>query len=393
MLRRGCVHLRVLLVVVLLLLAVSAVQAPSSLPLEPQSNTFPAGVLVPNDPSATQHNAAVLAALSNTSTALSVTQPGRYAVANPVTVRVFAGTLRFCANATLVADNNTASVLLFQGGAGFRVEGLHVAFAVQPSRRVGSHEAVAVYNTSDTLFRNTLIVGSAAAGLLHCGCLRPRVEDVTVQDSMADGVHFCNCGDVRVRGVVTLNTGDDGLAFVNYGSRADLGGGVASDVIVRNSCARGVSVIGQRQVALTNIVVENTAHPGIRIAHESSYNTRVPTDVTVVGARILNGGGWNCSATALFANTSNCARCVVAGQRDVGSFSDFYCFALLSWSLFLARAHAHASVITQSLNLHSLSLARIYFSHTHTLALSPLSFAIYLSSSFSPSLPLLPIRH
>jgi hypothetical protein len=81
---------------------------------------------------------------------------------------------------------------------------------------------------------------------------------------------------------------------------------VASDIIARNSCARGVTAIGQSQLTLSNILIENTAHPGIRIAHESSYDTRVPNDVTVTAVRMINAGGWNCTGTSLFVNNSNC---------------------------------------------------------------------------------------
>ena len=77
-------------------------------------------------------------------------------------------------------------------------------------------------------------------------------------------------------------------------------------MIARNSCARGVTAIGQSQLSLSNIVIENTAHPGIIVAHESAYATRVPNDVTVSAVRMTNAGGWNCSQTRLYANSNNC---------------------------------------------------------------------------------------
>ena len=158
--------------------------------------------LTPDDPGAGARNAAAIAALSHTSAAFRIGK-GRYYVANPVAVTAFSGELVFERAAGLVALNASDSVLRFANCSGFAVSGLNVTFATQPMRRVGAKEAVCVYDSVDTLFRDVYIDGSAAAGLLHCRCLRPVVMAATVRNTMADGVHFCNSANVRVHGVLT----------------------------------------------------------------------------------------------------------------------------------------------------------------------------------------------
>jgi hypothetical protein len=120
-----------------------------------------------------------------------------------VEIEHFSGQIRFESSASLIALNNTETVLRFLNGSGFGIFGLNVSFASRPMLRVGAHEAVCVYDSTDTLFRDVYIDGSAAAGLLHCRSVRPVVMAATVRNTMADGVHFCNCADARAIGIVT----------------------------------------------------------------------------------------------------------------------------------------------------------------------------------------------
>jgi hypothetical protein len=107
---------------------------------------------------------------------------------------------------------------------------------------------------------------------------------------MADGLHFANCQDARASNVLTENTGDDGVAFLNYASGPDMSGGLATDVTVRNSRARGITVIGQRDVTIERFKVDQTAASGILCAYDEYFLSRTPSNVRFVGGTVKNAG-------------------------------------------------------------------------------------------------------
>ena len=221
---------------------------------------------------------------------------GTYYVANPVEVTAFSGGFIFSPGASIVFTNGTERGMQFNGGANARFLDVRATFDPLPARRIGSHEAFAVYGALRPRWERFVLHGSPAAGLLHCDCTRPVVVDAVVSFTRADGVHFCNSEAPEARGVRTNFTGDDGLAFVNYERLEGLQGGTAVDIVVLNSMARGVSVVGQRSVQLSNVYVENSTHSGIYVAHEAYYHTRVPGRVRVSEAMLFNAGAWDCKA-------------------------------------------------------------------------------------------------
>jgi hypothetical protein len=207
-----------------------------------------------------------------------------------VTVRDFEGRITFLPGARLVFTDPTERGVIFDGGRGAVVEGWNSVFRPATTTRYGAQECVACYGTTDTLFRNCRIDGSASVGLLFGECVRPSVEGATITNTRADGLHFNNCQEARAFNIVTANTGDDGLAFVNYGGKKDYWGATAANIRVNNTGARGISVVGQRGVMVNNFYIDTTQAPGVVIAQEFSYNTRVPRDVRFSNGVIKNAG-------------------------------------------------------------------------------------------------------
>jgi hypothetical protein len=217
--------------------------------------------------------------------------PSDYLVDNSgpdVVIEGFGGKLTFDPSARLVFTDTTGRGLVFDGGTGAEFYGLRTAFKTLPLSRVSHQECILFEYSTDTLVRDTNIRGSAAAGLLFTRCTRPRVADAVITDTMADGLHFANCQDARASNVLTENTGDDGVAFLNYASGPDMSGGLATDVTVRESRARGITVIGQRDVTIERFEVDRTAASGILNAHEEI--SRIPSNVHFVDGTVKDAG-------------------------------------------------------------------------------------------------------
>jgi hypothetical protein len=254
-----------------------------------------------NDP--TTNRANLIAALSD-SAACVLFPPGDYRLDNTgSTLRIpnFTGRLHMHPGARFVFTDNTARGITFAGGSGARFSGLSTTFTERPGNREDARECVLFDKTTDTFLEHTRIDGSAAAGLLFWQCIRPTVFDAVITDTMADGLHFANCQDGRADHIVTDNTGDDGVAFINYVTvpRSDPPveapnhtGGLATNLLISRSRARGVCVGGQSGVTVRDAVIQDTASPGLLCEGKGGWNVRVPTGVSLERIRIVRGGAW-----------------------------------------------------------------------------------------------------
>lgn len=250
------------------------------------------GIAPSNTPAA--NRTALIAALSG-SAASVVFPPGDYQIDNSGdTIRIpnFSGEVVMRPGARLVFTDNTRRGLYFSGGRGARLYGLTTVFASRPALRHNAEECVAFDRSEDTYIENVRIDGSAAAGLLFWQCVRPMVVDAVITNTMADGLHFANCQDGRADHITTADTGDDGVAFVNYAQHPNNTGGLATNVSVTRSRARGVAVVGQSGVTVRDVVVRETVGHGLYCAQEPNWNTRAPADVRFERALVYRGGAY-----------------------------------------------------------------------------------------------------
>lgn len=244
--------------------------------------------------SAATNRTNLIAALNNTNRWVRFSM-GSYPIDNTatptyLTINNFGGRLLFENASKWVFTRNNTRGIIFAGGTGAQYYGLRTAFTTLPPTRVDAQECVLFDGTTDTYVQDGNILGSAAAGLLCWNCIRPKVLRLTVKQTCADGLHFANCQDARVDYLWTEDTGDDGLAFLNYASAPDRSGGIANNIDVRRSKARGITVVGQRNVAVSTFAIADTATSGLYVAHEGSFNTRVPRDCTFSGGQIDRPG-------------------------------------------------------------------------------------------------------
>jgi hypothetical protein len=242
------------------------------------------------DNTPTQNRQNLIKALSRSSGGI-VFPSGDYLVDNSapdVVIEGFGGKLTFDPNARLVFTDTTGRGLVFKRGTGAEFYGLKTIFKTLPPSRVSHQECILFEDSTDTLVRDANIRGSAAGGLVFTVCTRPRVAGAVITDTMADGLVFANCQDARASNVLTENTGDDGVSFTNYAVYPDMSGGLATDVTVRKSRARGITVIGQRDVTIERFEVDRTAASGILSAHDESFRT--PSNVHFVDGTVKDAG-------------------------------------------------------------------------------------------------------
>lgn len=248
------------------------------------------GISKDNPPYRNRQN--LLKALTNSSRNV-VFPAGDYLIDNSgayIVIRNFSGKLTMKPGARFVCMDNTRRGLMFERGSGAILEGVSSVFKTPPRRRVGSQECILFIWAENPVVRDININGSAAAGLLFGRCIKPTVHGARITNTMADGLHFANCRDARANRIFTDNTGDDGLAFLNYDTTPDYAGGVATNITVRRSKGRGIAVVGQRNVTIRNFKVINTDGNGLYCARETSYNTRVPSNVRFVEGVVRDAG-------------------------------------------------------------------------------------------------------
>lgn len=235
----------------------------------------------------------LIAALTGSSD--SITFPrGKYRINNSgeyVIIRNFSGKITMEDGARFVFTDNTTRGLMFEKGVGAQFHGLKTSFAVLPPARETAQVCILFIDTLDTVVRDVNINRSAGAGMLFARCVRPSVSRAVIKNTRGDGLHFSNCQDASVSGLYTKNTGDDGLAFLNYAGGPDYSGGTADDITVVNSFARGITVVGQRDVTIQNFSVDRTKGPGIYCARESArWSTRTPSNVRFAGGVVSRAG-------------------------------------------------------------------------------------------------------
>jgi hypothetical protein len=222
--------------------------------------------------------------------------PGDYLIENAappneVLVRCFGGSLTMKKThdgvARFVFTNSNAKGIRWELADGARFVGVTTKLD-NPPKRINSYEMLTIANSTDPYVEDLHVDGSAAAGLYISNSVRPRVVGARIFNTMADGLHFANSTDAYVEDLETRNTGDDGLAFFKNDSNS--GGGFAKNVRVRDSDARGIAVIGQRDVEVSDFRVEDTDGNGIQVAEEPNYSSALPANVYFHDGEVHHAG-------------------------------------------------------------------------------------------------------
>jgi hypothetical protein len=201
----------------------------------------------------------------------------------------FEGRITMGPKARLVMTDNVQGGITFVGGTGLVVEGLHLTYTTLPTVRQPAHQLLRFQEVTDARVIDLRVNGSVNFGCLFELCIRPHTYSTQIRNTMGDGMTFGNCEDWKAINHHAYNTGDDGLACVNHAHLADLAGGYASGIICRDiNWARGIAMIGARDVVVDGFVVDNTEGQGVLVAGEQTE--RKPRNVKLQNGVIKNGG-------------------------------------------------------------------------------------------------------
>jgi polygalacturonase len=247
---------------------------------------------------------------------------GTYRFAHTLPVRGSGRSIRFEPGATLLGDDPSVSGLELRSTRGVTLTGASLAWRREPRQRIRFGAGVLAMGCTDVRIELARVDGFEGAGLLFESCLRPVVAGARVRKTSADGVHFANCGQPLAQDIDCQDTGDDGLAFVNYRRLPDAAGGSARRVTVTNSNARGITVVGQSGVTVSDFKVTRTRGSGIYVAQEDSYGTRFPHDTvfengSVDQAGMIEGRGGNkCGAEIVRAHNTRLSGVTISQSRS-----------------------------------------------------------------------------
>ncbi len=265
--------------------------------------------------------AALVRALTNYEGDL-VVGAGTYRYARTLQLRGSGRNIRFEPGAVLMGDDPSVSGLEIRNANEVTLSGASLAWRRAPRQRIRFGAGVLVMGGADVRVEQVLVEGFEGAGLLFESCQRPVVSGARVRKTSADGVHFANCGQSLAEDVDCQDTGDDGLAFVNYRRLPDASGGTARRITVTNSNARGIAVVGQSDVSVSEFRVTRTRGSGIYVAQEDSYATRFPHNTVferghVDQAGAVEGRGGNkCGAELVRAHNARLSSITISNSRS-----------------------------------------------------------------------------
>ncbi|SEO31566.1 Right handed beta helix region [Mucilaginibacter gossypiicola] len=176
----------------------------------------------------------------------------------------------------------------FLGGTGARLENIHVEFATLPSTRNNLH-SINVGMAQNIVVNNITVNGSGGVGLLFNLCYNPQVSNIVITNTMADGCSFYSCQNVQLNGLITKNTGDDAMAFFQSSGKLPLERATITNLILKQSYARGIAINGTSDVYISNFMIDSTSAAGIYVAKESSVTYR-PTNIFIANGNVRHGG-------------------------------------------------------------------------------------------------------
>lgn len=217
--------------------------------------------------------------------------PGDYFIDNSSIrqINAYTGELTFSPGARLIFSDNTKKGLYFVGGSP-KIRGVTLTTAVAPTTRQLDAPMIDLYLCTDPIISDVVVERGAGAGVLVRTCTGLRANNIVVRNTLADGMDLFNCSDFQVSNVLTDTTGDDGFAALDYADQPVSQRGVLTNIICRNSNARGITINGPTNVTLDGFLIEETQGSGLMIEEDATAGIRVPTAIRVANGTIRRAG-------------------------------------------------------------------------------------------------------
>lgn len=150
--------------------------------------------------------------------------------------------------------------------------------------------------------RNIRVLGGESAAVFTAKLDTFSLHNLSIKDLWADGIHLSR-GTCKgtVTGITAKNLGDDALALA--GITSESGGSVTwpqmTDIVIgdcvvtdfSSSFGSGVSIVGARRVAVSNVTVKDPAAHGVNCQSSPGTGAPAPQDVQITGVCVDSAGG------------------------------------------------------------------------------------------------------
>ncbi len=184
----------------------------------------------------------------------------------------------------------------------------HIYSSVSERDGTSAKNSISVKNATNFVVDSINVQKASTAGIYITDSIGGTITNNTVQNTQADGIHMTgDSSDITVQYNTVKQVGDDTIAVVSYGKSDKSSGdkGQTNNIRILNndvgydSNARGISVVGGRDVRIESNHIERTQMAGIYIATETGdnndYNTQPVDSITinnnVVDRTALRPGG------------------------------------------------------------------------------------------------------
>ncbi|WP_312487143.1 right-handed parallel beta-helix repeat-containing protein [Sphingomonas sp.] len=217
--------------------------------------------------------------------------PGEYFIDNSSIrqINAYTGELTFAPGARLIFSDNTKKGLYFVGGSP-KIRGVTLTTAVASTTRQLDAPMIDLYLCTDPIISDVVVERGAGAGVLVRTCTGLRANNIVVRNTLADGMDLFNCSDSKVANVLTDTTGDDGFAALDYADQPVSQRVILTNIICRNSNARGITINGPTNLTLDGFLIEETQGSGLMIEEDATAGIRVPTGIKVSNGTIKRAG-------------------------------------------------------------------------------------------------------
>jgi parallel beta-helix repeat protein len=186
------------------------------------------------------------------------------------------------------ADTSVKPVNI-SNGSFIRIFGLRVRHTDAPDRVSGGN-GINLHAVTDFVVSGCHVTTVSSAGIVMRGCERGTVVGNTVRDNWADGIHVTGISataiskDISIEGNHLSNTGDDAISVVSYQTAPSAHENVTiTGNTIRQSKARGISVLGGKRITVVGNTVEQTRASGILVCYDVTYSTYGVEDCVVEG--------------------------------------------------------------------------------------------------------------
>lgn len=237
----------------------------------------------------TDDTAALQRALDEAGPGDVVVLPAGRSFAHDDVVRVRRDGVTLTGGGTLVATEAARSTLWVEAD-GVTVSGITLEGGGGERGHSWDDTGLLLKGTTGVVVDGVTVRDATSAGVFVDGSSGFTLRGVVVEDSRADGIHITGgSADGALVDPVVRRSGDDGIAVVSYRDVETpvTGITVTSPRVETTTWGRGISVVGGRDVAYTDVFVEGSDAAALYFASEANWSTHATSGVTVDGGELV----------------------------------------------------------------------------------------------------------